>query len=163
MKILVLGNSGSGKTTAAKIISNILGTNPPKNCSDYIIEDYVASKTKSPMEQINLISEIKSNKNDFRKELFTYGVGRQKENPAYPVFKAIKQTDVITGVRTKENLDASKKFFDAVLWIDRDKIKSGSTDQLGPQDADIIVDNNDTIEKLAESLRSIIISELMDK
>jgi len=157
-KVLVLGNSKSGKTTAAEMISKILGSPPPKNCSDFIIEDYAAGRVTIPSKALELAKSIAKNKDPYRQDLFKFGLMRQKTDPAYPVSEAVKQTNVVTGVRTKENLDASRNLFDLVLWIDRDEAVANSTDQLGPSDADVVIDNNGTLGDLKVAL----ISELVD-
>jgi hypothetical protein len=59
-------------------------------------------------------------------------------------------------------LEASRKLFKLVLWIDRDSVKKNSTDKLGPEDADIVVDNNGSIKDLEENLRMILIRELTE-
>lgn len=154
--ILVLGNSGSGKTTAAEMVAELIGSPPPRNCSDFIIEDYAVENTNSPMEALTLARKIVANKNDYRKELFEYGLKRQASDPAYPVSEAFKHTNVVTGVRTPENLAASRKVIKdlLVIWIDRDAVRKGSTDKLGPKDADKIIENNGTFDELKMELMS---------
>ena len=128
MKILVLGHTGSGKTTAAELIAKMIDSPPPRNCSDFIIEDYAAEKAGSPMKALNLIRKITANKDDHRQDLFKYGLGRQAKDPAYPISEAVNHTDVVTGARTTENLNAARDLFDLVVWIDRDVAKSGGSD-----------------------------------
>lgn len=158
MKVLVLGYSKSGKTAAAEIIAKIIKSPPPRNCSDFIIEDFAVESTKSstgtlsPMKALKLAKEISANKDPYRQDLFKYGLKRQAEDPAYPVSEAVQHTDVVTGVRTIENLNASRKFFDVILWIDRDGVNKNSTDNLGPENADKIIENNGTFKDLEVAL-----------
>lgn len=158
--VLVLGHSKSGKTTAAEMIAEMLKSPPPRNCSDFIIVDFAGEKAETPMGKLNLIKQISNNKDQYRKDLFAYGLKRQAEDPAYPATEALKHTDVVTGIRTPENLAAARDMFDLVLWIDRVAAKPGSTDKLGPQDADITVDNNGSLKELEENLRMILIQEM---
>ena len=159
-RVLVLGNSGSGKTTAAEIIAEMLDSPPPRNCSDFIIEDYACSIASTPMKKLNLAKKILANKNEYRQELFKYGLARQKTDPAYPVSEAVRHTDVVTGVRTLENLNASKNLFDLILWINRIATSAGSTDKLKPEHADVVIDNNGSIKDLETNLRMILIREM---
>jgi len=158
-KVLVLGCSGSGKTTAAKMIAKMLKSPPPRNCSDFIIEDYAAETTSSPAKALNLAKKITANKDPHRKDLFEYGLRRQAKDPAYPVSEAAKHTNVVTGVRTPENLAASKNLFDLVLWIDRQEAKSNSTDKLGKEHADRVIDNNGSFKELEDNIRMALIAE----
>lgn len=162
MNVLVLGHSRSGKTTAAKMIAEMLKSEPPRNCSDFIIEDYAVEKASTPMEALTLARKIAANKNDHRQDLFKYGLSRQAKDPAYPVSEAIKHTNVVTGVRTPENLAASRDFFKLVVWIDREDAKSNATDKLKPEHADRVIDNNGTFKDLEDNIRMILISELTD-
>jgi len=157
MKILVLGHTGSGKTTAAKLIAKMIESPPPRNCSDFIIEDYAMESTDSPVKASNLIKKIIANKNDYRQDLFKYGLGRQAKDPAYPISEAVNHTDVVTGARTKENLDAARSLFSTVVWIDRVAAKSGGTDKLTPDHADIVIDNNGTFKELEDNIRMALI------
>lgn len=150
MKILVQGYTGSGKTTAAKIIASLINSNPPINCSDILIKDFAKEHNEDP----NIII---TNKNDYRSRLFLYGSSKQNENPAYPTSKAIEHSDVVTGVRRPEELNAVRHLFDKVIWIERDSTKPNNTDQLGPECADIIVDNNGTIKELKTNLISLFV------
>jgi len=107
---------------------------------------------KSREEAKNLIEKIKNDKNSYREDLYKYVLKRQATDPAYPVSEAAKHTNVVTGIRTKENLEASKNLFDLTLWIDRKEAKSNSTDQLGPEDTDKVIDNNGTLDDLRMTL-----------
>ena len=150
---MVLGHTGSGKTTAAKMIAKFLRSNPPRNCSDFIIEDYAAKKDLNP-------KEILKHKDNYRQDLFKYGLYRQDTDPAYPISEAIKHTNVVTGARTPENLAAARSLFDLVIWVDRIAAKSGSTDKLGPKDADRVIDNNSTFKELEENIKKALVIEM---
>ena len=151
--ILILGHSGSGKTTAAKIVAKLMGSPPPKNCSDFIIEDFAKENDLNPR-------EVLKNKEEHRQDLFKYGLKRQSIDPAYPVTEAFKHSKVVTGVRTKENLEATKKAIKQliVIWISS-VVGKGSTDQLGPEHADKVIENNGTIDDLKIKLVAMMTGE----
>lgn len=149
MNVLVLGYSKSGKTTAAEMVAEMIGSNPPKNCSDYIIEDFCDTNDLDP-------NFVKENKDEFRKRLLEFGISKQNINPAYPVDKALTETDVVTGVRTPENLKASRPMFDIVLWIDRENVPKGKTDKISKDDADVVIDNNGSFDQLRINLMSVL-------
>ena len=160
LNVMILGNSGSGKTTAAEMMAKLLGSPPPRNCSDFIIEDYAVENTDSPMKALNLSKKILANKGDYRKKLFEYGLKRQASDPAYPVSEAFRHTNVVTGVRTPENLAATRKIIKdlVVVWIERSKSGKGSTDKLGPEDADIVINNDGTFEDLEKKLMAMLVN-----
>lgn len=121
MKVLILGHTQSGKSLAAKMVAEILNSPAPaSSTSKYIIRDYAKSVGKQP-------EEIAQNKDEYRQQLFQYGKKIQAKDPAYPVSEALKETDVVAGVRTAEQLKAVAPLFDKILWIHRD-VPKGKTD-----------------------------------
>jgi ABC-type glutathione transport system ATPase component len=148
MKILILGYSGSGKSTAAEILSEILDSNPPKNCSDYIIQDMCDHYGLDP-------NEVATNKSAYRTDLLNFGILQQLIDPAYPVTQAIKETDIITGVRTRDNYNACRRYFDLILWVDSPSATKNHTDFLDHSDADMTIPNNGTVEDLRYHLTSL--------
>ena len=151
MNILVQGYSESGKTTAAEIITGLINSPPPINCSDIIIRDFAAENNLNP-------DEVSKNKNKYRQRLFEFGKEAQEKEPAYPVPEAYKTTRVVTGVRTIKSLRAVAKYVDFIIWIDRDAAKKNTTDELGPEHADIVIDNNGSLD----DLRIKLIAALQD-
>lgn len=141
MNILVQGYSESGKTTAAKMISELIGSPPPINCSDIIIRDFATANGLDP-------NDILKNKDQHRQQLFMFGKAAQEKDPAYPVSEAFKKTKVVTGIRRQENLDAAMNFIDLIIWIDRDLAKKNSTDELSPDHADVVIDNNGSLDDM---------------
>lgn len=148
MKILVLGYTGSGKSTAADIIADIIGSSPPVNTSDILIYDFCTSNKL-------YIDAVINNKNQYRNDLFNFGVEKQKIDPRYPVPDALKKSDVITGVRTPESLQSVRNLFDHIIWIDRLSVPRGSTDKLSPSDCTLVINNDGTIEELKIKLTKI--------
>lgn len=157
MKILVIGYSGSGKTTAAVLMSRYLNTNIA-NISDYIISEYAESINLDP-------KTILANKNAYRMPLWHYGRMKQSTDPLYFVRKAIEDADIITGVRNQDEIQEIKRFklFDIIMWIDSKHCIANDTDQLKPWDADTIINNDKSIldleDKLITAIESIEKSE----
>jgi len=145
MNFLVQGNSESGKSTAAEMLAKMIGSPPPRNCSDFIIRDFATTNGLDPQ-------EVLAHKDEYRQQLFMFGKSKQDVDPAYPVSEAFKHTKVVTGIRRKENLDGAKHLIDKIIWIDRKTAKPNQTDQLGPEYADIIIDNNGSLKDLEINL-----------
>ena len=147
---IILGYSRSGKSTAAEIIAKYIGSPPHRNCSDFIINDYAIENAISP-------SIIISHKEEYRNELFLYGQKRQIIDPTYPILDAFKVTNVVTGVRTVNSLNAIKDIMNViVVWIDRDTVVPNNTDQLDSSYADIIIKNNKSIDDLSDNINKMI-------
>lgn len=176
MRILIIGNKGSGKTTAGNLIAFI----PPDtqcqsiSCSDIIIADFALTASVPP-------SHIIAHKDEYRDRLWRYARAIQEKNPTDIVrkalFAALMQGEpqpwdlgaisdrwdspgftVVTGVRNKDEIDAirEEKLFNLIIWIDRDGCTPDSTDQLTAQSADIVVPNNGTPDKLRDNLLQAI-------
>lgn len=152
MKIIIIGYTGSGKTTVASAIAKLWGTTAI-NTSDYLINDYAQATGID-------INKILSNKDKFRYELYQYGRARQDDNPLYLIEEPAKISDVITGLRNIDEIIAARKtgLFDLVIWVHMDDCKRGNTDNLEPHHADIIINNNGTLSDLKRVV-SIVFSK----
>lgn len=155
MKILVIGYSESGKSTAAELLAKLLHTTSC-NLSDYIIEDYAKEN--------NLDTQtIKNSKAALRKQLYEFGRSKQAIDSRYPATAAIKHHDIITGTRNPDELLATRNLFDVVIWIDRATVTKNSTDKLLPEHADVRVDNNGSLKELESRLKLLLLSLQMDE
>lgn len=150
MKILLLGYSGSGKSTAAELLAKILNTSYA-NTSDVIIQDF-ARANKIP------ILDVVNNKEAYREKIWRFGREKQAKDPLYPQRQQIEKVDIITGVRNRNEVVAARRYglYDAIIWIDRDSCKRNLTDNLSKNDANYVVDNNGTILELEEKLLQLI-------
>lgn len=144
-KLLLCGFTRSGKTTAAEIAARIIG-GKAVNMSDYIIADYAKANGHKENWVIN-------HKEELRKKLFVFARAKQKIDPLYPMSAALDDADVVTGARNKDEITASNHLLDLIIWIDRPGILKGDTDKIGPEDADIIILNDGTIEELEQKIR----------
>jgi hypothetical protein len=140
-RILVIGYSGSGKTTAANCIAPNIST------SDVIIGEFCHKYDLHP-------EVVKANKGFYRDRLWQFGRDRQQSNPLYFVYKALEKSSIVTGVRNPDEVAKCRelKIFDVIIWIDRPGITAGSTDKLTSADADVIVMNDGDTNTLKASM-----------
>lgn len=149
MKALIIGYKESGKTTAARILADILDTSYA-NTSDIIITEFA--------NDCGLDEEyVHTHKDTFRDELWSYGRVRQEKDPLWPQ-SIIEHVDILTGVRNLDELDAARnaKLYDIVIWIDRPGFGASSTDKLSSSDADVILKNDGSFVDLRLKLRQLV-------
>ena len=145
-KILIIGYSGSGKTTAAEILAEILNTKC-LNTSDQLIKELA--------EILNIsVNEILENKSQYRMKLFDYGRSKQAIYPLWPQVVQVQEADILTGLRSPDEVAAAREneLYDIIIWIDRPGCKANKTDKLTPDHADTIVKNDGRIEDLRGKL-----------
>lgn len=150
MTICVLGYTEAGKTTAAEILAEILGANYA-NTSDQLVEELAESLGIEP-------DHIRQNKAYYRQKLFDFGRARQKEDPLWPQAQQLRTANILTGLRNPNELEAARKYklYDLIIWINRPGYDAGATDKLKPEDADVIINNNGSIEDLRAKLLETI-------
>ncbi len=150
MKLLILGYSGSGKTTAAQALAEILGCGYA-NTSDRLIEDYA---TEHGLD----VQSVKLNKAKLRNELFDFGRAKQAKDALYPQSEQLKRYSILTGLRNPNEIEAAREhsLYDLIIWIKNDRCSKDATDRLIEDDADVIVPNNGSIEELKQRLHRLI-------
>jgi hypothetical protein len=150
MKLLVLGYSGTGKSLAAEILAQALNTDY-LNTSDQLVIELAESIDVST-------SHILENKDLYRMRLFKFGRAKQEQNPLWPQDVQITKADILTGLRSPDEVVAARKhnLYDKIIWIDRKDYGPGVTDKLTPEHADVIIKNDGGIEDLKEKLRSLL-------
>lgn len=150
MKILVLGYTGSGKTTAAEILAELLNTRS-LNTSDQLIEDFAVSIGTTP-------KFILEHKPEYREQLFKFGRAKQAIDPLYPQVQQLAVASILTGLRNPNEIEAARehRLYDMIIWVNRPEIEAGVTDKLNPNHADLIIENNGSIEELREQLKQLL-------
>lgn len=63
--------------------------------------------------------------------------------------------DVYIGMRSRKEFEKSRPLFDKVFWVDASKrlpMEPTTSNELTPQDADAIIDNNGTLDQLKRNV-----------
>lgn len=157
--ILILGYSKSGKTLAGDLLAT-RSDGPAKSVSTSdILIDKLAEELDIPA------AEIIKNKDQYRQQLWELGRKLQKHDPLclvreayYKAFNGRAGIGVVTGVRNQDELEEIRKttWFNKIIWINRYGSNPNGTDCLRPQDADMVIENNGTIEELQHKLRAAV-------
>lgn len=150
MKILVLGYSRVGKSTAAEILAQHLNTKFA-NTSDEIVEGLARELNISP-------DEIRKKKEQYRMQLFQYGRRMQEADAFWPQNVQLEYADILTGLRSPDEVKAAREHgvYDVIIWIDRPGYYKSETDKLTADCADVVIYNDGTIEDLRDKLIGLV-------
>jgi len=116
MKILILGNKGSGKTTAAKILKNEFGLEY-SDSSDFCCEKivYPALKDKYGYKSWQECqADVDNHRVEWEQEIFKYNT----PNRDRVAKELLEFNDVYAGMRNHLEYEASAPLFDLKLWVD---------------------------------------------
>lgn len=165
MNVLIIGYSKCGKSLAGDLIARWPGglVSISISTSDILFEQYASHANISN-------AELRENKDKYRHQLWEFGRKLQADDPLCLVRQALAMAfcgddavNVVTGVRNRDEMVAIRaaKMFDLIIWINRNGCEPNSTDCLKPSDADIVIDNNGTIEELQRALQLAISSRIL--
>jgi len=116
MKILILGNKDSGKTTAAKILKNEFGleySDSSEFCCERIV--YPALKDKYGYKTWQECqADVDNHRVEWEQEIFKYNT----PNRDRVAKELLEFNDVYAGMRNIFEYEASAPLFDLKLWVD---------------------------------------------
>ena len=150
-RLLILGFSQAGKSTAAAILAELLNTKYA-DTSSKLIEEFAAANWLST-------AEILENKDKYRMDLFKFGRAKQAVDPLWPQNVQIKDADILTGLRNPNEIQAARAIhlYDMIIWIERPGVICNATDKLSPVDADVVIQNDGTIADLRAKLVQLVV------
>jgi len=146
MKLLVLGYSKAGKSTAAAILAEVLNTKY-LNTSDQLVKELAIELGVSE-------EHILVNKDQYRMQLFKLGRARQETDPLWPQTIQLQEADILTGLRSPDEVVAAREnnLYDSIIWVSRDGYVANDTDRLTPEHADVEINNDGDIADLKVKL-----------
>jgi len=155
-KILIIGFTQSGKSTAARLLAEHYGVScmSTSQAIGFHLEGLVPGAMR-----VHYTLRLEKDEIGALARKFLFGVGNhlRLDDPAYLVkFCMESECRIVEGVRTAEEHRASRDLFDRVLWIWRDGVVRGATDELHPHHADRIIHNNGTEADLLRKLVAAI-------
>ena len=154
-RILIVGYTQSGKSTAANLLAEHLGCNA-MSTSEAI---YIELEKTSELAGI-VFRELKAAGGEIerlaREFLFSFGNFLREDNPAALVEECLEVAHVVEGCRTVEEYQAARRYFDHVIWILRPGVERGCTDELWENFATKVVVNDGSKDQLLERLVTAI-------
>lgn len=143
-KILIIGNSESGKSTAARILAQYFSCGWT-GTSQIILDKIAGVMCDGHISRCEFMRQIKLHP-DFGPmfRIFLRDVGNKlRENDPAALAKAcLERGPIVEGVRTMAEFAAGYFLFDLILWIDAPDTKPNDTDELSQYFADLTVRND---------------------
>jgi len=149
-RILVVGRSHAGKSTAARILSEYFSVQAGETSASII--DRYCDENGLDRERVC------RNKEAYRLELFDYGNRARRENPACWVDDQLARgAQVVAGCRTDVEFAAARGLVDIAIAIDGPRARPNETDRLDLSRADLVLWNDFRTEyAFAEHLTQVV-------
>jgi hypothetical protein len=163
MKILIIGHGRHGKDTVAELFLEYGGFK--YSSSSQAVAELFFSKYKNKY-KYSSIEECYEDRINKRSEWYDFISDFNKEDPTRLCKYIQSKTDVYCGMRSDIELKAciKEKLFDFIIWVDRSKItplEDPSSISIDSNYADVILDNNDSLEKLKNKV--LIIAKILKR
>jgi hypothetical protein len=151
---LVIGDGEHGKDTAGRMLAEIIGR-PYASSSEFC-----AQKAIYPL-MADMYPDWRACYEDRRnyRRLWYHAIAAYNLRPGPSLAEQVlEKHGAYVGMRKRSEFEASRHLFDVVLWVDRSKVEApeekGSQD-LGPADADFVLDNNGSKAFLEAQIRAL--------
>lgn len=158
MKFFIIGHGRHGKTEAAEFINKITGLT-------FADSSKFAAKVVRPyLEQVHFITypslaacwQDRHNHRSKWYEAITQYNSHDMSRLSQAIFE---ECDIYAGIRNREEFIASKHLSDLAVWIDasdRCGLEPESSMTIRREDADIVVENNDTLLRFHQKLARLM-------
>lgn len=150
-KLLVIGHKGHGKSHVSSLLAEALNINFMES-STYCLERVIYPILKDKYDY-KTIEEALADKDNRRSEWFDI-ISSYCEPPERLTTEILAEHDIYCGMRSRREFEASNRLFDLTIWVEATE-RTGDTEsinsmQLTKEDADVIIDNNVSKEKLED-------------
>lgn len=159
MNILIVGMGRHGKDTVAEILRDWYGyTFTSSSMAMYKIFIYEVFKDKYGYETLE---DAYENRHNHREELFQMIQEYNSPDKTRLARAILADTGMYVGMRCKMEVEAciEAEVFDLVIWVEAseriDYVEDSSSITVNKSHADIIIDNNGTLEDLERKVKKI--------
>lgn len=157
--VMILGYGRHGKDTAADFLSKNGYT--VTSSSEYAARN-VVFPVLVPIYGYMTATECFEDRHNHRKEWFDIITEYNRDDRGRLTKNMLSDGyDVYIGLRNKEELEAVRHLYDLIIWVDATKrigcIEDEESCTITPDMADIIIDNNGSVEQLEHKLRRVFL------
>ena len=157
MKILITGLGGHGKTHACGIIKDNFGIKFADS-SKFLAEKVIYPLLKDKYSSVEECYEDRHS-GDNRIKWFKAITDYNTPDKSRLVKEILKEHDIYCGLRSIDELKASKNLFDLVVWIDAEErlgvTESSKSMTIPKSEADIVITNNGTKEEFERKVKKV--------
>ena len=144
MKLLLIGTGRSGKDSLCEYVRDIYGLSY-KGSSEIACEKVIYPQLK---DRYNSIEECMADRHNGDNRTLWFKLISEYNTPdkSRLVREVLSEYDLYSGLRCKEEFEASKHLFDLIIWVDAEErlgvTEDSSSITITKDDADIIIENN---------------------
>jgi dephospho-CoA kinase len=158
MKLLIIGNARHGKDTFAELLQEYYGLtfmSSSKAAADIFLYDLLKDKYGYKNSE-----ECFNDRINHREEWYLEICNYNKENRSRLANDILRITDCYVGMRDKSEFDECKhrELFDLIIWVDASErlpLESNASFNIKKSEADIIIENNTSLDDLKEKARRL--------
>jgi nucleoside 2-deoxyribosyltransferase len=155
-KLLVLGAGRHGKDTLAEVMERKGGytfTSSSEAANSTVIYPVLCQSHRYQSEK-----ECFEDRHNHRKLWYNLICLYNKEDKARLAREILQNVDIYVGMRSSEELEASRPLFDLVLWVDAEKriTEKDPTLMIERNQADLCIDNNGTLDEFINRTRRLL-------
>lgn len=161
MKILIIGHARHGKDTVGELFESIAGLKAIS--SSYILAReflYDLMNTKYG-QNYKTFEECYEDRHNFRKEWYDEITEYNKDDKARTAKLILNEAEIYVGMRNNDEVIecVNQNLFDLIIWVDaseRHWPENKSSFNITKNVADIIIENNGTLEDLEHKIERLI-------
>lgn len=163
-KLLIIGHGRHGKDTVGEMLRDKYGfkfTSSSWFCAEETIWDNWGCAVYATLQE--MYDDRANNRTLWAQMISAYNIPDKTKTAATMLSRGF---DMYVGMRMKAELDACRDagLFDYVVWVDRSKHlpeEPFESMQLREEHADVTIDNNGTLEDLAEAVDAFFVQYCM--
>lgn len=158
MKYIIFGHKRHGKDTACEILQEKFGLRYAAS-SEFACEKFLFEQLRAS-HGYETVQDCFEDRHNHRALWFNAIRDYNRSDLARLGKEIFAENDIYCGIRNKEEFDALRKegFFDLAIWIDASERlppEDASSMTLTRADADIVIDNNDSLEAFEARLKRV--------
>jgi len=170
-----VGHGRHGKDECCRIWSELTGGKNAGTLSQYLVNvvpeylntlgteqilrriegaDRVMASTFDRKTIIDTISDFE-NRHAYRPIWMAAGNWARRDDPAALIKLALKHGEITGGVRGKPEIQAGRSLLDLIVWVDRPGYPVDPTMEYGPEEADVTIRNDGSLDDLTAKLKRL--------